>query len=102
MVRGALLFMKSQVCVYRVHHSDFDLQDNNGEMRRQLLTGEQRPSNLICVTLLRLTRQINSGRLGKQGEGGRGEGELGYCTGTRTVREREGATSQKQIDPWSS
>lgn len=59
---------------YRLPHSGFDsdLQDNNGGMRRlrrRLLTGEQRPSNLICVTLLGLARRINSWRLGRQGGG---------------------------------
>lgn len=44
--------------------------------RSQLLMGEQRPSNLICVTYLSLAPEIDSGRLGEH-RGGRGWGGSG-------------------------
>lgn len=57
--------------------------------RSRLLTGEQRPSNLIYVTVLRLAREINSGRLREQrGREGGGEGELSRCAGASKEKER--------------
>lgn len=58
--------------------------------RSRLLTGEQRPSNLICVTHLRSARQINSGRLGEQGGGVR------VSLAAVQVQGKESATIQQQ------